>query len=686
VPLLMKLASADGRELWRAADGVASTADVAFDAAGDVLVAGSREIAKVAGADGATLWRSRIGDGVQPFYGLPVTRVAVAGDDVAVASDADDVTGEGLVRIATLDAASGIVRWQAAVGTPGIDVQGIEDRLGEIAFDDAHNVVVAARVVDPGGFSRPLVASFDRASGTKLWQQTLDGSVRTHAGAFGLVIDGDAAIAVGGVARDGAFTDGFVQALATASGDELWIDDRSARLPTDRRGVWLDEIALDAAVDRRGDVVAVGGTFHGVESRLFAVRKLDGKTGSTRWTSEEERNLYAFPGGLFEYPFAERVAIDPAGDVVALTGEYSGTVLKLASDRGSDLWSTDLSPTPPTYELLSRPLAIDAAGDVLVGATGSRTIDGRNENAMVVVKLDGTTGRVDWDAGFAARSAFSIALDARGDVVAAARASGNFSEAHLVKYDGATGAELWRHQSALRHPGHLAVRANGDVLLSARLGADGNLFGSVVVAIDGTTGAELWQSESLAASILRLTSDAAGDVYATSNEKTYLGDDPPPLLLAVATKLDGATGATLWQRSLADLGKNVQLQDAGLDADGTLVLAAREVPGRAWLVGLDGDDGDVLWTIGLGDDDTTLDVRALRVAGPGRIIIAGARSEGDGGNAFAVLGIDVPSLLGPKPANGRRCIARLAHTVAAGRPAADRCTVDGRGRLAAPSR
>ncbi len=686
VPLLVKLAGADGRELWRAADGVASTADLAFDAVGDVLVASSGEVAKVAGANGTTLWRTGIADVVQPLFRLPVTRVAVAGGDVAVASDAGNAVGEDLVRITTLDAASGLVRWRAAVGTPEVDVPHTDDRLGGIGFDGARNVVVAARVVDPGGFARPLVASFDRASGTKRWERTLDGSVRTDAGAYGLAVDGDAAIAVGGVARDGAFTDGFVQALATASGDELWLEDRSARLPTDGRGVWLDEIALDAAVDGRGNVVAVGRTWHGVESRLFAVRKLDGKTGSTRWTSEEERNVYAFPGGLFEYPVAELVAIDPAGDVVALTGESSGSVVKLAGDRGSDLWSTDLSPTPPTYDLLARPLAIDAAGDVLVGASGRRTIDGRNENAMVVVKLDGTTGRVAWDAGFAARSAFSIALDAHGDVVAAARAADNFSEALLVKYDGATGAELWNHRSTLRHPGDLAVRANGDVLLSARLGADGNLFGSAVVAIDGATGAELWQSASLAASTLRLTSDSAGDVFATSNEQTYLGDDPPPLLPAVATKLDGATGVTIWQRSLADLGSNVQLQGAVLDADGTLVLAAREVPGRAWLVGLDGDDGAVLWTIGLGDADTTLDVRALRVAGPGRMIVAGARSEGDGGTAFAVLGIDVPSLLGPKPSNGRRCIARLAHALPSGRPAADRCTADGRGRLAAPVR
>lgn len=685
VPLLMKLAGADGRELWRAADGVASTADVAFDAAGDVLVAGPGEVAKVAGSDGATRWRTRIGDRDPAFFELPATRVAVAGDDVAVAGDAGDAFGENLVRITTLDAASGVVRWQAAVGTPEVDVPHTDDRLGGIGFDAARNVVVAARVVDPGGFARPLVASFHRASGTKRWERTLDGSERTYAGAYGLAVDGDAAIAVGGVARDGAFTDGFVQALATASGVELWLEDRSARQPTDRRGVWLDEIALDAAVDGRGNVVAVGRTWHGVESRLFTVRKLDGETGSTRWTSEEERNVYAFPGGLFEYPVAERVAIDPAGDVVALTGEFSGTVVKLAGDRGSDLWSTDLSPTPPTYELLSRPLAIDAAGDVLVGASGRRTIDGSNESAMVVVKLDGRSGQVAWDAGFAARSAFSIALDATGDVVAAARASGNFSEALLVKYDGETGAELWRHQSALRHPGDLAVREDGDVLLSARLGADGNLSGSAVVAIDGATGAELWQSASLAASTLRLTSDAAGDVFATSNEQTYLGDDPPPLLLAVATKLDGATGATIWQRSLADLGTNVQLQDAVLDADGTLVLAAREVPGRAWLVGLDGDDGAVLWTIGLGDDGTTFDVRALRVAGPGRMIVAGARSEADGGTGFAVLGIDLPSLLGPKPASGRRCIARLAHAVRSGRPAADRCTVE-RGRLAAHRR
>lgn len=390
-------------------------------------------------------------------------------------------------------------------------------------------------------------------------------------------------------------------------------------------------------------------------------------TTARAWDASTPPRFFPSP---YDTELFHDVALQPGGGVIVAgtlghpnVGEYrwdcSFVVARVVRRTGAVDWRTELpdcgddeiyefDPARSPGEEIVR---VDAAGDVVVARFRARGAH------LEVVKLDGTTG----------------ADDRR--------------EALLVKYEGSTGTELWRHRSTLRFPGLLAVAASGDVLASAARDVGGDVALGAILALDGVTGAERWQSAALWGATVALTSDRAGDVVAAGNGSTYAGEDRPLRYSAAAAKLDGATGATLWQRSLADLGENVEVQGAAVDPSGTVVVAAREVPGRTWLAGLDGRDGKLLWTIGLGGADTALDVRALRIAAPGRVIVAGARSEPDTGTGFALLGIDVPSLLGPRTGGGRRCIARLAQSAGAGRPGTDRCAVaEGRGRLAASAR
>lgn len=661
VPVLLAIDGASGEERWRA-DGLAVAADVLFAGSGDVLLAGGGKVTRIDGATGDARWRTRFGT-TPPATGEYRAYLALHGDTVAVAADAASVGEERSILFVTLDTGTGAQRWQRTIDTT--DVVGPisrTDRAAGVGLDAAGNVVVAATIVDGAGVTRPLVAAFDGVRGDELWRRSFAGTAAAHAGAFDLLVDGDDATVVGGVGRAGAFTDAFAARLATATGAQAWIEDDSAILPDDHRGLWLDEIAHDAAVDARGDVVAVGQTWSGVERIDFAVRKLAGATGATLWRDEQPRT-FGIPLGLFSFAPAERVALDGRGDAVVLSGRFPTTLVKHRAADGSAEWTSSVTASPATADPLARPLAIDGAGDVLVNGSDFRVVEGRFGSVMVVKKLAGTSGAELWDAAVPARAAISIALDPADDVLAVGQGSDELRETLVVKYAGDGGAELWRHRStSTLLPELLLVDDAGDPLVGTRRDAGNGLALGIVLKLDGASGRERWQSADLWGATRAIAVDGAGDVLATGNSSTFAGDGLPLVYQAAAAKLDGTTGRTLWRRTLAGLGDNVEVVAAVADANGDLVVAAREVPGRTWLAGLRGGDGTLAWTIALGEPGTTFDVRALRLRAPGQVVVAGGRTTGDEGSAFAVLGLDVRDVVGPPTRAGRSCVVRLPET------------------------
>jgi hypothetical protein len=237
----------------------------------------------------------------------------------------------------------------------------------------------------------------------------------------------------------------------------------------------------------------------------------------------------------------------------------------------------------------------------------------------------------------------------------------------VVKLDGRTGAERWRHVGDVRFPGSLVTDAAGDVLVGGARVLAGDVAVGVVGKIAGATGAEAWTSEPLWGATVALATDARQDVLAVGYASSYQGEDLPLLYASAAAKLDGATGATLWRRPLDVLGTNVEVVAAAVDADGSLVVAAREVPGRTWLARLAADDGRMVWALALGArDDVAFDVRALHVRRPGEVVVAGGVREGEGGLAFTVVSVDTGAIGRPSGSAGRRCVLRLAGAAGAG--------------------
>ncbi|HJQ84396.1 MAG TPA: PQQ-binding-like beta-propeller repeat protein [Candidatus Binatia bacterium] len=126
----LKLSGADGSELWRYATGGTFATDIAYDAAGDVVVAGQGfvvspklTVVKLAGSTGALVWRVDLPFGL---YGLPPT--------LAVDGTGDVIAGAfgGVGAVVKLAGADGTVIWQ---------VENLSAR--DVVVDSAGDVFVA---------------------------------------------------------------------------------------------------------------------------------------------------------------------------------------------------------------------------------------------------------------------------------------------------------------------------------------------------------------------------------------------------------------------------------------------------------------------------------------------------------------------------------------------------------------
>ena len=143
------------------------------------------------------------------------------------------------------------------------------------------------------------------------------------------------------------------------------------------------------------------------------------------------------------------MVVDSASDVVAAGAAFG--VVKLAGSTGTEVWRT----TPLGGDAKS--LAVDSAGDVVVGGTSTHD--------FTVVKLSGSTGAELWRVTLTGNSpsfddvAYAVAVDPSGDVVAAGYVfsypPGN--EMVTIKLAGSTGTEVWRHAVAVP-----TVVSNGD--------------------------------------------------------------------------------------------------------------------------------------------------------------------------------------------------------------------------------
>jgi outer membrane protein assembly factor BamB len=253
---IVKLASATGAELWRRTeDGTATLVDfdaaasVGVDTAGDVVVAGSIVnltsmadvlVLKLAGADGAEIWRRDI-DGPSSLDD-GVSGVVVDGaDDVFLAGfEGRDLPIQPELVVRKLDGISGADVWRFA------ESSGYANAL---AIEPTGDVVVAGEALDA------VVIRVDGITGSLLWRLDILGSAGGHgtANAASLALDGLGGALVAGTveSRGHQFPILFAAKVDVTTGSERW----RREFPGDFAG----DVAI--AADGAGDAVVAAETF-----------------------------------------------------------------------------------------------------------------------------------------------------------------------------------------------------------------------------------------------------------------------------------------------------------------------------------------------------------------------------------------------------------------------------------------
>jgi hypothetical protein len=266
-----------------------------------------------------------------------------------------------------------------------------------------------------------------------------------------------------------------------------------------------------------------------------------------------------------ELGFAAEVTLTASGDILS-AGDSIGpdafdfSVRLQTNADGTDLWHYQLDGSAPdlggSFNDYAADLALDGAGNVV--AAGSTRNTGTKQD-LQVVKLGGADGLPIWtqtvDSATHDNDDFSdMALAAGGDVAVTgtfgvtADVQGPYTF-EVARLAGATGTELWRHSipGDPRSRGGVVVFDGADhVLAFGDLETTPHDSVAVAVKLDGATGGELWRTLlNGAAPITEYGSvgvvDAAGDFYVGGWARPAGGDT------FTIYKLAGATGSVLWR-------------------------------------------------------------------------------------------------------------------------------------------
>ena len=604
---LVKRSGEDGRVLWRftrpANFGIVG--GFVVDATGAVILAGSiaGDLAalKVDARTGAQEWLASL-HGFAPY----------SAGGAAIDAHGDVVVGgvfEFAVQLPVVTKISGTdghLLWQRIVGP--------WTSLGDIAFDGAGDVLTAGGTTQDGHQPESiLVLKLDGATGTVRWR---DASV-PGSGAV-LALDGTGGVVVAGNA---------LVAHWTADGVLDWQQDGSSNGQTFGHASDVSVVA---------DTIVVSGEIERGHLTEFAAAGFALRDGTRRWTTVVQGDDFVFFGG-----YARAVIADGNGHVFVTGGvEHEDTlgdalIVKLAVADGSTAWQLLINETTPQVDEVASSVALDPAGDLVVGGTLGDPDKGLR---AAVVKLAASDGSELWRTIIAGLHGTGSALvDAAGDVLVAGGVTigpptpedpGIFPAEPgplaltVVKLASAHGGELWR--DVVEPNGSLdrlrsALDGHGDVVTNT---------GRDIVKLDGASGAVRWH---LLAGPSRfpgfynpapLAVDEANDVIAA-----FDGFD-----LVEITKVAGDNGAVGWSTSLPP---RVLATAIALDRRGDVIVAGdtMDFPPSRMVTKLVGQTGAVLWTAQLGGGDAA----AVAVDPAGNVIVAGSTNTASSGTTGDVL-------------------------------------------------
>jgi PQQ-like domain len=696
--VVLKLAGESGDPMWRialidGARGYGVAQDLRVDTLGNVIASGAvpppdgsvdaAVVVKLAGADGTEIWRRRLPQTSAAVLTVsPEGTVAVGADELIVsllngddgsliwrrnltAEDVQTQTGPLLfLPNADLLATGALVIFSAQTGDTA--PWGAFPQLcnGE-RFASGGAVVFANGDLLRGGYitvpvpkpprpvsEPPLVhthvfamARYAGDSREVQWCTIIPGTSTAPSGPADVVIAPDGSvIAVGRIGYWGRATDLAVVKLDPETGVVRWqvrVDGPAAEGPDQ-----VTTVALDAA----GDVFAAGSQYNDPTDIDFTVAKLGGADGALRWTRSFSGSK---PGAV---DFAKKVVADDRGDAVAVGWLENAesirdlAVFKLAGANGAELWEfvTDggaLGDDSAVDAVLTRDDGVAVAGVLKSPSTGTD---------IAVLKFDEQSGAERWRAvidGPASGDdeAFAIASDSVGDVLVAGQVSGvaSYLDFIVAKFDGRSGREKWRRilvgdTEARDAAFAVAVDAADDVIAGGRLAPPGQVTATFVVKLAGGDGREMWRYSRAHAEreegVSALVLDSADDVVATS--RTFYQDTVQDFEVL---KLSGRSGELRWSTRLNGVAGHDTVFGVSLDPWDNPV-AVGTVAGDYYdfaVAKLDGNLGGVLWERYLSGPPgplPTYDVGyAVAVDRRGDVVAGGILSSYETGPDFSVV-------------------------------------------------
>lgn len=352
------------------------------------------------------------------------------------------------------------------------------------------------------------------------------------------------------------------------------------------------------AVDAAGDVLVAGrldSDDPAPDSHGFCVVKFSGADGTELWQSS-----------ITNDGEAKTVAVDSAGDVVVGGTVDSGNpgptqwylaVAKFSGVDGTELWRRTL------------PANSGVAWDIVFDSSGNPLVAGERDNAVTISKLAAATGAVVWEyfngsnysGGFRA-----ISIDGPGNIIAA-------GDGVMRIPPTGFGPGMWGQYSSGSpwnvHANGVAVDASGNPVVAgwSPIGASDRSFTVVKLAI--VDGSVLWRRDISGSAVGQADAqavkmDAGGDVIAGG----VLLEGGNPGHQYTVMKLNGADGSDLWRFQIAGGRAN----DVAVDSAGNVIAAgelsaAEPSPGQGIrIVKLRGSDGVALWqrSIGKSGDET----------------------------------------------------------------------------------
>jgi outer membrane protein assembly factor BamB len=213
---MAKRSLVDGSVLWIASEGI-GWYNAVGDGAGDLVGFGASEqsIAKVSGADGTTRWVRSLGADGLALGSPPDLAVDAAGNVIVAGSTVSTADGRADVLVYKLRGDDGTTMWRFTFDGDGPLNHGGTTR---VIVDRAGNVVVAPRMGRHGDFtgSEVAVLSIRGTDGTLRWFQHIPGQFGGTP--WALAIGRNGFVAVAGHLYDGHGRDFFVARLSARSG------------------------------------------------------------------------------------------------------------------------------------------------------------------------------------------------------------------------------------------------------------------------------------------------------------------------------------------------------------------------------------------------------------------------------------------------------------------------------------